>query len=140
MAERRKVIAVQFGCGNEELWKRYGRIEVKNFDTVKEGVPVPFGLSDIRMGPSRKLDVCKTCGERMAKCPGHGGYYILPKACFHPGMIKAAQLVLRSVCHRCSKLLMPKEEILTKHYSWIEKKCTGSKKYSVCGGYVKKSS
>jgi DNA-directed RNA polymerase beta' subunit len=54
--------------------------------------------------------VCATCGLLEA-CPGHMGYIELDTYICNPVVIREILYVLQSVCHKCSRLLIPSEII-----------------------------
>ncbi|MEM2491889.1 MAG: DNA-directed RNA polymerase subunit A', partial [Candidatus Bathyarchaeia archaeon] len=85
---------------SEEVYKRIDRIlfsllspseirkmsvaEITTPDTYDEdGVPIPSGLMDERLGTLEPRQKCKTCGNTAALCPGHFGHIELAEPVVH---------------------------------------------------------
>jgi DNA-directed RNA polymerase II subunit RPB1 len=72
----------------------------------ENGVPVEGGLADLRLGTTTRANICKTCGEGDAVCPGHFGHVTLARPVFHVHFLSMVLKILRCVCFKCSKLLV----------------------------------
>ncbi len=72
--------------------------------------PKKGGLIDTRMGVTDNHIDCSTCGLSSTFCPGHFGHITLADAAFHLGFLVFVQKILKSVCLKCSKLLIYKNE------------------------------
>lgn len=60
------------------------------------------GLFDKRMGSTRKMEICVTCGRDDMGCGGHNGYIHLPKPIVNPTLQKATIWALQCICPYCS--------------------------------------
>lgn len=105
---------------------------VESPDTWNQNVPVPKGLNDRHLGTGDDRYSCLTCGQK-SYCPGHEGHIVLAKPCFIPNMLDHVIKTLRCVCHVCSKLLIPEEEIAVKNLDWISDVVTNHAAYRFCG-------
>ncbi|KPA82024.1 putative DNA-directed RNA polymerase III largest subunit [Leptomonas pyrrhocoris] len=69
-----------------------------------------FGVNDGRLGPSDRQSVCTTCGQRSTECTGHAGHINLEAPVFHLGYFSTVIRVCRTVCKRCSNVLLTRGE------------------------------
>ena len=100
------VRSVQFALlSPEEILKR-SVVEVKSTESFSGSVQIPNGLFDQRMGVVEHGKFCQTCGQGYTFCPGHMGHIELAHPVFHVHFFKTVVYVLKSVCWRCSKLLI----------------------------------
>ena len=105
----RGVRAVQFGILSPEEIQKMAVLEVihpESFD-MGSNVPKRDGLADPRMGTTERDRLCATCNGSYIDCPGHFGYIKLAKPVYHIGFVDKVYKVLHSVCHKCSRLLVP---------------------------------
>lgn len=102
----KKVEQVQFGVLSPDEIRAMSVVELKTADTLKDGVPVDGGLSDLRLGTTSFEWKCKTCKGTNNECPGHFGHLELAMRMFAPQYLKVILKVLRCVCCQCSKLLI----------------------------------
>lgn len=79
--------------------------EIKYPDAFENGEPKPNGLMDPRLGTIGREYLCATCEGDSVECPGHWGHLELAEPMYQIHFIKVVLRVLRSVCHRCCKLL-----------------------------------
>ncbi|MEM3062489.1 MAG: hypothetical protein QW303_02940 [Nitrososphaerota archaeon] len=79
-------------------------------EIYNNGEPVRGGVSDRRLGITESKYECATCGETAARCPGHFGHIRLVEPVFHMGFLTLLKNVLSSICIRCNKLLVYKNE------------------------------
>lgn len=56
------------------------------------------------MGTIDRRLYCSTCGESIAKCPGHIGHIELPWPCYHIGFVDVTLKALRSICFFCARV------------------------------------
>ncbi|CAJ1023156.1 RNA polymerase Rpb1, domain 1/RNA polymerase Rpb1, domain 2 [Leishmania utingensis] len=75
------------------------------------GTEKNFGVNDPRLGPSDRLSVCNTCGQCSIECTGHAGHINLEVPVFHLGYFSAVIRVCRTICKRCSNVLLTREEM-----------------------------
>jgi DNA-directed RNA polymerase III subunit RPC1 len=72
--------------------------------------PVGRGPLDLKMGVGNKAGTCETCGHKLEKCVGHFGHMRLCLPVFHIGFFKHMLNVLKCVCKRCGKVMMPEAD------------------------------
>jgi DNA-directed RNA polymerase II subunit RPB1 len=121
---------VRFGLVNPKELSQTFLVETPY--TWNQNVPVPTGLNDRHLGTADDRYSCLTCGQK-SYCPGHEGHIVLAKPCFIPNMLDHVIKTLRCVCHVCSKLLIPEEEIAVKTVDWISDIVTNHAAYRFCG-------
>ena len=78
-------------------------------EIYNNGEPIVGGVSDKRLGVTDNID-CGTCGETAIRCPGHFGHIRLVEPVFHMGFLLMLKNVLSSICIRCNKLLVYRNE------------------------------
>ncbi|KPI86235.1 putative DNA-directed RNA polymerase III largest subunit [Leptomonas seymouri] len=69
-----------------------------------------FGVNDSRLGPCDRQTVCTTCGQRNTECTGHAGHIDLEAPVFHIGYFSTVIRVCRTICKRCSNVLLTQGE------------------------------
>nr|CCC51227.1 DNA-directed RNA polymerase iii largest subunit [Trypanosoma vivax Y486] len=74
--------------------------------TVKE-----FGVNDTRLGVCDRSSVCGTCGLGYVDCVGHPGHIDLGAPVFHLGFFSTVMRICRTICKRCSHVLLDNVEI-----------------------------
>lgn len=118
------------------------RMSVAEITKTDASEPVVNGLYDARMGVLDHNKVCQTCEQKNTFCPGHFGHIKLVRPVFYIQFFDMVKKILKSVCFRCSRILVDPEapevkSVLNKKYSrqkrWeiIYKMC--NKKCPHCG-------
>ena len=79
-----------------------------------DGYPVDGGLMDLRLGAVDPGVRCRTCGGRLKECLGHPGIIELARPVVHIKYLPIIDLVLRSTCEACGKVLIKDEKDLSK--------------------------
>jgi len=97
-----------------------------------EGYPVDGGLMDLRLGAIDPGVRCRTCGGRLKECLGHPGMIELARPVLHVKYLHIIDLVLRSTCEACGRILLPKE-FFNKDLKTRIKKAKDGKKCFYCG-------
>ena len=106
------IIGVKFGILSPEMIRKMSVAEISNPDTYDEdGMPIPTGVMDPRLGTLEPGQRCKTCGNTYLGCPGHFGHIELPVPVIHIGFIKHIHMLLRATCRSCGRLLIPEKDI-----------------------------
>ena len=77
-------------------------------DTYVNNKPVIGGLFDPRMGVLDPGLICPTDGLNYMNTPGYFGHIELARPIFYIQYIHTIVKILRCVCIKCSKLLIPK--------------------------------
>lgn len=98
-----------------------------------DGYPVDGGLMDLRLGAIDPGVRCRTCGERLKECLGHPGMIELARPVIHIKYLPVIDLVLRSTCEACGKVLIKDEKDLSKELVKRVKKAKDGKKCPHCG-------
>ncbi|RNF24640.1 DNA-directed RNA polymerase III subunit RPC1 [Trypanosoma conorhini] len=75
------------------------------------GAVKEYGVNDPRLGVCDRASVCATCGLRSIDCVGHPGHIDLEAPVFHLGFFTAILRICRTICKRCSHLLLDDAEI-----------------------------
>jgi len=112
VADRKVVRGIGFGLLSPEKILRQSVVEINSPETYdQDGLPVPGGLMDRRLGTVEPSQRCETCGARAGKCPGHFGHIKLERPVVHPGLAKKVYETLSSVCKECGRIKLPEQEI-----------------------------
>ena len=98
-----------------------------------DGYPVDGGLMDLRLGAIDPGVRCRTCGGRLKECLGHPGMIELARPLIHIKYLPIIDLVLRSTCEACGKVLIKDEKELGKDLIGRVKKAKDGKKCPHCG-------
>ena len=98
-----------------------------------DGYPVDGGLMDLRLGAIDPGVRCRTCGGRLKECLGHPGMIELARPIIHIKYIPIIDVVLRSTCEACGKVLIKDENDLRKPLKDRIKKAKDCKKCPFCG-------
>ena len=106
------VIGIKFGILSPEMIRKMSVAEITNPDTYDEdGMPIPTGVMDPRLGTLEPGQRCKTCGNTYLGCPGHFGHIELPVPVIHVGFVKYIHNLLRATCRSCGRLLLHEKDI-----------------------------
>ena len=97
-----------------------------------DGYPVDGGLMDLRLGAIDPGVRCRTCGGRLKECLGHPGIIELARPVIHIKYLPIIDLVLRSTCEACGKVLIKDEKDLKKPLIDRIKKAKDGKKCPHC--------
>ena len=134
-----KVGKVQFSLLSPDEIKKQSTCKINDhtlYITSADGVstPSPGGLYDLKMGTIDSNVLCETCHQKSTLCPGHFGYIELSAPVFHMHFIGRILKLLKCICFRCSKLLLPDEEFVKGKdiYETFDLIYEKSKKIKVC--------
>jgi DNA-directed RNA polymerase II subunit RPB1 len=105
-----KIIGVQFSILSPDEIRKSSVVQITNRDTYENNRPVPGGLFDIRMGVLEPGLVCPTDGLNYMQTPGYFGHIELARPVYYMQYMVHILKILRSVCFKCSKLLISKEK------------------------------
>jgi DNA-directed RNA polymerase subunit A' len=97
-----------------------------------DGYPVDGGLMDLRLGAIDPGVRCRTCGGRLKECLGHPGVIELARPLVHIKYLPIIDLVLRSTCEACGKVLIKEEKDLNNDLVSRIKKAKDGKKCPHC--------
>jgi len=102
---------IKFGLLSPDEIRRMSAARIITADTYDEdGLPIPSGLMDQRLGTIEPGQRCQTCGNLVSNCIGHFGHIELARPVIHVGYAKKVLKVLRSICPECSRLMLTEEE------------------------------
>lgn len=107
----KKITNIQCTLWSPEEIKKFSVVEISNPDLYENNKPKAYGLFDPRLGADRNF-YCSTCKSDIKTCSGHFGRITLSKKCYVPHFMGNVIKVLQSVCHVCSKLLIPEYELV----------------------------
>ncbi|NBT49490.1 MAG: hypothetical protein EBT07_17060 [Actinobacteria bacterium] len=105
-----KIIGIQFSILSPEEIRNGSVAEITSRDTYVNNKPVIGGLFDPRMGVLEPGLICPTDGLDYMQTPGYFGHIELARPVFYIQYLSTILKVLRSVCFKCSKLLISKEK------------------------------
>jgi len=102
---------IKFGLLSPDEIRKMSAARIITADTYDEdGLPIPSGLMDQRLGTIEPGQRCQTCGNLVSNCMGHFGHIELARPVIHVGYAKKVLKVLRSICPECSKLMLTEDE------------------------------
>jgi len=105
-----RIIGVQFSMLSPEEIRKNSVVEVTTRDTYINNKPVPNGLFDSRMGVLEPGIICPTDGYTYIDTPGYFGHIDLARPVFFIQHIKEIMKISKTICYKCSKLLINKNE------------------------------
>ena len=105
-----KIIGIQFSILSPEEIRKGSVAEITNRDTYINNKPVIGGLFDPRMGVLEPGLICPTDGLDYMQTPGYFGHINLARPVFYIQYLNTVIKILRSICIKCSKLLISKEK------------------------------
>jgi len=104
---------IKFGLLSPDEIRKMSAARIITADTYDEdGLPIPSGLMDQRLGTIEPGQRCQTCGNLVSNCMGHFGHIELARPVIHVGYAKKVLKVLRSICPECSRLMLTEEEMV----------------------------
>ena len=105
-----RIIGVQFSMLSPEEIRKNSVVEVTTRDTYINNKPVPNGLFDSRMGVLEPGIICPTDGYTYIDTPGYFGHIELARPVFFIQHIKEIMKISKTICYKCSKLLINKND------------------------------
>ena len=91
-----------------------------------DGYPVDGGLMDLRLGAIDPGVRCRTCGGRLKECLGHPGIIELARPVVHIKYLPIIDLVLRSTCEACGKVLIKEDKDMSSWFDDQIRRCKGT--------------
>lgn len=112
MKEEKVIGAIKFGILSPDLIRKMSATAIVTSEVYDEnGLPVEGSVMDPRLGVIEPGQRCATCGNTLARCPGHFGHLELARPVIHIGFVKHIYDLLRATCRKCGHLKIPKDEI-----------------------------
>ena len=106
LAVEKKIQSIQFGLLSPSDIEKLAVCQITKIDS-NDLIGNQNGLSDLRMGPTDKKQICQTCkSKKNDDCPGHFGYIKLEKAVYHVGFFDLIIKILKCICYHCHRLLI----------------------------------
>ncbi|MBI2056707.1 DNA-directed RNA polymerase subunit A', partial [Candidatus Pacearchaeota archaeon] len=103
-----------------------------------DGYPVDGGLMDLRLGAIDPGVRCRTCGGKLKECLGHSGSIDLARSIVHLKYAPIIELILKSCCQDCGKLMLDEKEMEKYPASKRAKKAKEKKKCPHCSALQEK--
>jgi len=130
---KKQINEIKFSLLSPEQVKRLSCVKVVTPELYNiDGYPVDGGLMDLKLGAIDPGVRCRTCGGRLKECLGHPGSIDLARAIMHLKYIPLIELVLRSFCRDCGKLLLADKDLTKYSASERAKKAKDTKKCPHC--------
>ncbi len=130
---RKQVGIISFSLISPEQIKRMGVAKVVTPELYDmDGYPVDGGLMDLRLGAIDPGVRCRTCGGKLKECLGHFGYIELARPVVHVKYIPMMELVLRSTCGNCGRILISGDDMNKFKGPALIKKAKDAKKCPWC--------
>lgn len=108
----KKIKAIEFKVLSPAMIRKMAALEVKTPDTYdKDGYPMEAGLMDPHLGVINPGLRCKTCGQKMKKCPGHFGSLELVRPVVHSEFSRRVELLMHASCRECGRIALPEDRI-----------------------------
>ncbi len=108
----RSVAGIRFGLLSPHEIRKMSVVEIRAADTYDEdGLPIPTGLMDSRLGTLEPRQRCATCGNTATSCPGHFGHIELAVPIIHIGFVRYIHELLTITCRECGRILIPTDKI-----------------------------
>lgn len=102
---------IDFSLLSPDEIRKLSAARIITADTYDEdGLSIPSGLMDPRLGTIEPGRRCATCGNRLGECPGHFGHIELARPCVHVGYAKKILKWLRCICRDCSRIMINDEQ------------------------------
>ena len=130
---KKKISEMRFSLLSPEQIKKLSVAKIVTPELYDvDGYPVDGGLMDLRLGAIDPGVRCRTCGGRLKECLGHPGIIDLARPVVHIKYLPIIDLVLRSTCEACGKVLIKDEKDLAKDLVTRIKKAKDGKKCPHC--------
>ena len=108
----KSIDGIRFSIWSPTEVRKYSVAEITAPETYDEdGLPVQGGLMDGRLGTLEPGQKCLTCGNTVARCPGHFGHIELAEPVLHIAFIDNIYKLLQSTCRSCARLKVPQETL-----------------------------
>jgi DNA-directed RNA polymerase II subunit RPB1 len=105
-----KIIGIQFSILSPDEIRKMSVVQITTKDTYINNKPVVGGLFDPRMGVLEPGMICPTDGLNYMQTPGYFGHMELARPVYYIQYLSTIIKILRSVCWKCSKLLISKDK------------------------------
>jgi len=108
----KSIEGIKFSVWSPNEIRKYSVSEITAPETYDEdGMAVPGGLMDGRLGTLEPGQKCLTCGNTSARCPGHFGHIELAEPVLHIAFIDSIHKLLLATCRSCSRIRIHDDEL-----------------------------
>jgi len=103
--------SLRFSLLSPSETRAYSVVEITAPETYdRDGLPIPGGLMDLRLGVLEPGQKCATCGNTSAGCPGHFGHIELADPVIHVAFVEDIHTILSTTCGMCHRVLLNNED------------------------------
>ena len=127
---------VTFGFLTSEVIRKFSVCEIE--EAYVNGGSTEKTVYDLRMGPTSRTELCRTCGGNNMICPGHYGFIALPNAFYNPISMRHVVNILNCVCVRCGLIKVSTADAL--HLKSVSPKDTFANVQKACDSVIMCSS
>ncbi len=136
---RKQIRSLSFSLIGPEVIKKISAAKIVTPELYDvDGYPVDGGVMDLRLGAIDPGVRCRTCGGGLKECLGHPGSIELARPVVHIKYIPLIELLLKSFCKNCSRILLSDEEVRKLPLKRRIKKSKDAKKCPHCGAAQEK--
>ena len=129
----KQVKSIEFSLISPENIKKIGVAKIVTPELYDmDGYPVDGGLMDLRLGAIDPGVRCRTCGGKLKECLGHFGFIEMARPIIHVKYVALMEMLLRSTCYECGRILVSEEDLKLKSPAEIIKKAKDAKKCPYC--------
>jgi DNA-directed RNA polymerase beta' subunit len=101
---------IKFGF-NGDAENNINGVEINNYELFQpDGMPIPNGVYDLKMGTIDHNYLCSTCLNGKKLCPGHRGKYALKTSVLQPLGISLIRKILKIICFYCGSIVVESEK------------------------------
>lgn len=101
---------IKFGF-NGDAENNINGVEINNYELFQhDGMPIPNGVYDLKMGTIDHNYLCSTCLNGKKLCPGHRGKYVLKTPVLQPLGISLIRKLLKIICFHCGSIVVESEK------------------------------
>ena len=129
----KQVRSIVFSLLSPEQIKKIGAAKIITPELYDmDGYPVDGGVMDLRLGAIDPGVRCRTCGGKLKECLGHPGYIEIARPVVHLKYVPFIEVLLRSTCQECGRVLLNEENLKNLSISARLKKSKDVKKCPYC--------
>jgi DNA-directed RNA polymerase subunit A' len=109
----KSISSMRFSVFSPNEIRKYSVLEITAPETYDDdGIPVPGGLMDSKLGTIEPGQKCATCGNTAARCPGHFGHIELAEPVVHISFVEDIYRLLQVTCRSCGRILLHEDDVM----------------------------